>query len=355
MQFSYIPIAAVLGMAALSTGAQAQVQVYGAIDSYLEAYDNGPKTTMRVSSGGYTGSFFGLRGSEDLGGGLKVLFRLESAFLVDDGTVGDGAGYLFNRMAFVGLAGSFGQVTLGRQTTPYFLTLAANDPAGFTLASSMTYFFVPTKLNGGKKGPPDDRLARRDNAVRYETPRMAGLQAIAYVALGEQQGSNSEGNVYNLALHYQRGALDGRASYLQQKTFALPGNTDRYWAATLSYDFGVFAPALSFADRSGSAPGTSQMQAWQIGASMPLAGGKLIANFGQFHDQKKADADATAWGLRYDYPLSKRTTLYGGYTGIDNEAAANFSIAAGGYMSKGLEGPLGADPRSAFVGVAHRF
>ena len=78
----------------------------------------------------------------------------------------------------------------------------------------MTYFFVPTKLNGGKKGPPDDRLARRDNAVRYETPRMAGLQAIAYVALGEQQGSNSEGNVYNLALHYQRGALDGRASYL---------------------------------------------------------------------------------------------------------------------------------------------
>ncbi|MEG0822701.1 MAG: porin, partial [Burkholderiaceae bacterium] len=68
-----------------------------------------------------------------------------------------------------------------------------------------------------------------------------------------------------------------------------------------------------------------------------------------------ADSNAMAWGMRYDYPLSKRTTLYGGITELRNEAKASFNIIGSGYSSKDVNLVAGADPSSLFLGLSHRF
>lgn len=353
-----LPAAVALGFS-FCAPAKAQVQVYGAIDTYVESYSNGNDRAMRVSSGGNLPSYFGLKGSEKIGD-LTVFFRLESAFMADDGQLGESAGHLFNRMSLLGVSGAWGQVSVGRQNTPYFQTLAGNCAANFTLASVIQYFFVPNAMNGSRGPGFDDRLARRDNSLRYDSPRWAGLQMSAYAALGETGDSNRDGNVYNLALHYRHGAWDARLSHLAQKTTWLRANTDRYWAASASYDFGLIKPALVYANRSGSADLAKDMQAWQVGATIPAWRGKFTVNYGQFRNRQLADADASAFGLQYTYPLSKRTAVYLGYTAVENDAQARFTIQGGGYMSRPLEsapgqGPAGADPSAWYLGLSHRF
>lgn len=353
MHFPHL-ISVFLAGLGLSFGAAAQssISIYGLIDNYVEVVDNGAKTTARVGSGGAGGSFFGLRGSENLGGGLKAVFRLEGGFMGDDGTLAESSQHIFNRMAYVGLAGAAGQITLGRQNTPLFMTLSAGRPVGMSLGNPVTYFFVPKGINGGNA---EDRFARRDNAIQYESPSIAGVQATAYVALGEKSESNTDGNVYSLAVNYRQNAIEASVSYLREETSWLIDNADTYLALSASYELGFIKPAVILVRRSGSAALAKDIDYWQLGASMPLVGGKLIANVGVLSNDTDADSGAAAWGLRYDYPFSKRTTLYGGVTAIRNDEQSSFNIIGSGYSSKGVALVAGADPRSAFMGVSHRF
>src|SRR6516225_900911 len=113
--------AAVAALAAGGAYAQSSVTLYGVVDAGVE-YSNHAQTSssshdvVRLNSGGMSGSRWGLRGVEDLGGGLKGIFVLESGFNIDTGTSGQG-GRLFGRQAFVGMQSQYGQLTLGRHQT----------------------------------------------------------------------------------------------------------------------------------------------------------------------------------------------------------------------------------------------
>jgi predicted porin len=119
MKKSPLAIAAMaLFAAAGSASAQSNVQVYGLLDVGMETANNQTPTggsMTRVISGGMNTSRWGLRGSEDLGGGLKAVFNLEGGILMDTGAQ-DGA--LFKRQANVGLEGAYGRVVIGRSSPP---------------------------------------------------------------------------------------------------------------------------------------------------------------------------------------------------------------------------------------------
>jgi predicted porin len=119
MKKSPLAIAAMaLFAAAGSASAQSNVQVYGLLDVGMETANNQTPTggsMTRVISGGMNTSRWGLRGSEDLGGGLKAVFNLEGGILMDTGAQ-DGA--LFKRQANVGLEGAYGRVVIGRRSPP---------------------------------------------------------------------------------------------------------------------------------------------------------------------------------------------------------------------------------------------
>lgn len=358
----------VLAAASCAANAQSSVTVYGVLDSFLELASAGNGTVTRISSGGAMGSRFGFRGTEDLGGGLKANFVLEAGVLLDTGattgtafsptsTVPTGGTYMFQRMAFVGLSGDFGAINMGRQYTPHFGTMAAFDPTGFTMSGALNYYAGPgVGINGGS---PADATTRRDNSIQYTTPTWSGFKANVFYALGESTGvgqPKSTGNTLNIAGGYSSSTLSAQISYLTEKTVYLIGNTDKYTDFAISYDFGVIKPSAIFVRRRGDVVGAPALDAYQVGASAPLGAGKLIATYGQLKNKTTANADSKAFGLRYDYALSKRTTLYAGATKISNQANAGYTISGGGGSSPGLAlSAVGQSPKSVYAGIAHVF
>jgi len=106
------------------TQAQSSVTLYGVIDNVIDVSNQGGGTIKKLQSGGAYGSRLGFTGSEDLGDGLAAVFTLEMGISTDTGVLQQG-GRAFGRQAFVGLAGKWGSLTLGRQYAPQFYTLAA--------------------------------------------------------------------------------------------------------------------------------------------------------------------------------------------------------------------------------------
>ncbi|AVA35735.1 porin (plasmid) [Cupriavidus metallidurans] len=150
-----------------AANAQSSVTLYGVVDVNVEyvnhvgavpqagnGYNPGPpQTVFRENSGGYSGSRWGLRGVEDLGGGLKSIFVLENGFNADTGTLQQG-GRMFGRQAFVGLDTRFGVFTFGRQYQSIFSTMANFVPARYATQ------YEPTGVVAGAN-------FRQDNTVKY--------------------------------------------------------------------------------------------------------------------------------------------------------------------------------------------
>jgi predicted porin len=182
-----ITVAAALAALAAPSFAQSNVTLYGVADMFYQ-YADGANSLSRAQSGGLAGSRFGLRGSEDLGGGLRANFTLEGGVNLDDGTSGQG-GAMFGRQAHVGLSGSFGSVSLGRQYTALYAatndhSLFTSAPAGpstaliggfgggYELVRGASATGVPPQAGATGNGGP----VRVNNSIKYESPSLAGFK-----------------------------------------------------------------------------------------------------------------------------------------------------------------------------------
>ena len=204
MKKTLVAIAALTLVGAVS--AQSSVTLYGRIDASIGSV----KTTaggvtiadpgVQIRSGGHTGSRWGLKGSEDLGGGLKANFTLEQGFNIDSGTFAD-ATRQFSRQAFVGLSGGFGSLNIGRQ-----YDIVDNMYGNYDAFGSSGY--TPNQALSGL-GNVGDTIVRQDNSVIYTTPSMGGLSAAAMWAPGENKvpGVTSAGKHVGLMVNYANGPL----------------------------------------------------------------------------------------------------------------------------------------------------
>lgn len=200
-------IAAGAMIAAADASAQSSVTLYGAVDDAI-VYANNQKGSSNVylRQGNLAASKWGLTGVEDLGGGLAAIFDLQAGFDPNSGAASS-SGLIFNREAYVGLRSStYGQATLGRQYTPYLLFVGP-------LASS----WALTGATGAHPGDIDglDTTIRINNAITYNTPVFAGLQASVMYALGGQPGSTGKGQTFSGALRYTYGPFALAAGYLR--------------------------------------------------------------------------------------------------------------------------------------------
>ncbi len=197
--------------AVLSTGAMAQnsVTLYGVVDNAF-AYSSNQRghSNFYMSQGNLQASKFGLLGAEELGGGTKAIFRLESGFNSLTGAQSS-AGVIFNRQAYVGLSNDrYGTVTLGRQYTPYFNMVGALGPTG-----------VLTGATGAHPGDLDalDTTLRFNNSIAYASPTIAGLSFGAQYGLGGVPGSVTNGSNFSAALRYDYQAFSVAAGYVKLK------------------------------------------------------------------------------------------------------------------------------------------
>ena len=219
MQKTLITLA-VFGAISGAAQAQSSVTIYGIVDTGV-AYTNKVNTTpallggrtgskFSVNSGIVQGSRFGFKGVEDLGGGLRALFQLEGGFANDTGALqGDkGSTNLFRRKSVVGLSSNdFGTVLLGRQTDIL-------DDIGGTLTSVIDFGQLVAAVGHGL-----DRLEgiRTNNAVRYNSPVLAGFTASAIYGFGEAAGQTSTGQTFGFGGIYTNGPLSLFAAYYQSK------------------------------------------------------------------------------------------------------------------------------------------
>jgi predicted porin len=198
---------ALLALAAQSAFAQSSVTLYGIVDTslrYLTNADAHNDDQFAMGVGPITGSRFGLKGSEDLGGGLSAVFRLENGFNLWNGQLAS-AGTLFNRMAYVGLSSNqYGAVTVGRQNTPLFDQLGnVYDP--LTVGNYDQDGWLPGALGYG---------LRENNSVKYNG-QFGGLNVEGMYAFGNVAGSTGADNMYGLTASYTFANLSLDAGYQQ--------------------------------------------------------------------------------------------------------------------------------------------
>lgn len=315
---------AALAAAAGAAQAQSSLKVYGLVDmglgSFEGAHDKGASTrTTEVRSGAMTTSFIGFAGVEDLGGGLKAEFTLESFIAVDSGqTLNNNAGNFWGRASNIALSGGFGKVALGQYDNPLFTSGYTYNPFG----SSMS--FSPTMRHFSYLGQTP--IARAGvgfdtgwvNSVTYESPNFSGLSFVAQAALKEATGSANK-NSYTAAATYAAGPFAATLTYVKGGRTTQPSLTaytanEKLWNLGASYDFGFLKAFGQYTAIKDTTAAEVKDKIFQLGVSVPVTDkAAVLASFGQLKNKTAADVSTKdeVFSLGYDYTLSKRTDVYG--------------------------------------------
>ncbi|SAL46213.1 outer membrane protein (porin) [Caballeronia sordidicola] len=202
--------------------AQSSVTLYGIVDAgFTYNTNSGGHSQIALTSGNGAGNRWGLKGTEDLGGGLAAVFELENGFSIVNGSIGQG-GTFFGRHAYVGLSSrDYGVLLLGRQTA------LSNDYVG-RFASGSSWAAAGTGY-GAHVGDIDNLVAvnRTNNTVKYRTPDWRGLTAAGAYALGGVAGDYTRNQIWQAALNYANGPVNLAATYLVAKdpNYSFFGNT----------------------------------------------------------------------------------------------------------------------------------
>lgn len=190
-------LAALLAGPVCTVHAQSSVTLYGLIDEGLTFNSNqGGHRNYTAASSVMQGSRWGVFGTEDLGGGLKAVFRLESGFDINNGTMSQGS-RLFGRQAYVGLTSNYGTLTMGRQYDPV---------VDYVQPISLVAFM------GAYGGHPldNDNLQdtyRVNNTVKYKTPTFGGASAEALYAFSNTAGGFNQNSAWSVGAGYANGAI----------------------------------------------------------------------------------------------------------------------------------------------------
>lgn len=353
--------------------AQTSVTLYGIADGDFRLDHTSIGTLKSIGSGGESGNRWGLRGTEDLGNGLKATFNFEQGFDIGDNgssqgnvtpttpnsPVSSSGGRLFSRTATVGLSSaSFGEVRIGRAYTPFYVLWASVDPGGAGFVAGAQNYAV-------------GNVTRFDNAIYYDSPKFYGFQLSGAYRLGESStnsvasgSTKNGGNAGNVTATYAAGPILAGVGYLSGKN-ALDNNSTRTQFAGAVYDFKVVKlHGLFFNTHNDS---TVRLRSYGLGLTVPIQAftvfgqvARLDNRYGINNSTLKND-DATFFGVGATYAFSKRTDVYlaGAKDANRNNAIFTLSDAsnAGLFTTAGTTANLtpGFDPWSAQVGIRHRF
>jgi len=289
--------------------AQSSVTLYGVADVWIgsmksEVKGVGERQTY-LNSGGAAGSRFGLKGSEDLGGGLKANFNLEQGFAMDTGVQGT-AGSAFNRQSWVGFSGGFGEVRLGRTTTPMDDVRGASEGVFDTDLSPRAY--TAADATGGFTSRPN-------NTIYYHAPTMGGFSGALSYSLGEDKNVNTKTtSTTSMNLTYGAGPVAVQFGYQVETRKAL--DDAKFMTLGASYDLGMAKLMATYGQaRNIKSINGADAKDWQLGVDFPVSSAlTLSASYAKSDKNAKAgDTDGTGYGIGATYALSKRTMIYGGY------------------------------------------
>ena len=348
MKKSLIALAVAGAVSAPAFAATSNVDVYGILNIAIEQNNTGATNDWAVVD---NVSRIGFKGSEDLGGGLKAVWQIESGLSASPTVAGNGVGgnTIAGRNTFVGLAGGFGTFLMGRHDTPYKLGTGSLDIFADTIAD----------YNGGMAaGLATGRLAgvdllmnghdaRSPQAFAYISPTWSGFHfAVAAIATNTAGNGNSGDNLDGISgtAVYMNGPLFASLSYQKVQdadafvaTAILAESTATKLG--LGYTFGDAKVGFVYEDVNTdvAAGGSADRKSWLVNGVYNMGPIALKAQYGRLANSTNYAAAAgegknpTMWALGVDYNLSKRTTAYFVYGKGDNDAAGVAHVDESGY------------------------
>jgi GBP family porin len=356
--------------AAGGAAAQSSVTLYGVVDVFGQYLNNGGNASISERSGGNTGSLFGLKGSEDLGGGLKAVFTLENGFNVNNGTFFVDNTAMFQRQSWVGMTHEkYGSLTFGRQYQPSFWIVYPTDPFRSDEALALAASAVTTLDRNTLS--TQNLTGRSSNSIMYQSPVVGGLKLYAMYAFAAsvtQPVPQTTGNMLDVAASYTGYGFYAGIGYqnMHSGTATVPGlpvtlglvGTEHFLGA-LAYRIGIVNLQAFYLYNKPQDPSAGSLAA-RLGTAHPYS----VASIGATIQATSTDTveialqERNARGVSdytpgiqvgYDHSLSKRTSIYARAGYMKNRGAATMSWSGVQVSSPGTSQTL------AVIGMTHRF
>lgn len=328
-------IATATALPMVPMAAQAGVQVYGVVHASIDYVDprtaNDGDSFWNVSS---NTSRLGFKGSEDLGNGLKAIWKMEVQYnLTADTYQGNSPGWGAGRNAYIGLAGDWGTFLYGRHDTPYKISTGKLDFFGDRMADYNTTV-----------GFQD---VRASDAIAYISPNLSGFTIAAAIVPGVDYPAGNDGlaDGYSIAAMYNNNGFFGSLAYEDLKKLT-NDDKDKKWRAGLGYFGDSFALAGLYENHDVFSGFT--IKRFQVSGSYSFGNNVVKAMWGQ--EDPDDFGKRSTWAVGADHKLSKRTTAYILYTDA-NDVDFDDPVASSG---RGLHN-YKISGRGFSLGAIHKF
>ncbi|CAK0773432.1 Porin_4 domain-containing protein [Gammaproteobacteria bacterium] len=370
------------------TAVLAEVTVYGQLhmsvdytnsDSTVAVGNVARKSNLGVSS---NSSRIGFKGSEDLGGGMKAVWQIESQVSMDEGqgtgpaldnTTAKGmntkSSSLGSRNTYLGLAGGFGTALVGKHDTPFKMLGRSLDPFADSIADTR-------QILGNEGSTASTWDLRPSNVIAYITPNFSGFNAVlAYVSgLTDNTGTpgtvtagadNNKLHAFSLNATYTNGPIYAGLAYenhgVKDTVGGAGAKNPSAWRLGGSYAFGPAKVGGMWEQLNDTAivGDVKRSGATLFGTySFGMETAKLaytMANKWKASGATLNDTQANLLALGVDHNFSKRTMAYAQYTKLTNKSAADYSLGGGGGYGDAVTPGVGKDPNAFSVGLIHKF
>ena len=340
-------------------------------------YSNGPAGTtngsgLSVADGS---SRFIIGGTEDLGGGLKAVFQIDTRFRMDDNGGQPASSPLAGGNTFVGLSGGLGMIQLGKLDTHYCLGSDQHGARSTALQASSCALLG--FVNGSGAATAIANASRSVNVIRYTTPNFSGFQGQVNYSTNWQgpeglPGDAGKGRAINAGLNYGNGPIKAGLSVWNAKsedrTVAATRGDQKAYTLFADYNFGFATVGLTF-DQSKLVGGLmtaaeteTKRRAWSIPVTVPMGAGTFLFTYTKARDLTgtaapavNADTGASLISLGYDYALSKRTSVGVSYARLNNKANGNYALYTQASLNGTPANAKGQDASQFYLGVRHAF
>ncbi len=394
MNKKLLAVAVAAALAPAFASAQTNVTMFGVVDTGLTWAKSGNQKVSGMDQNALASNRFGVRGSEDLGGGLRANFHLESNISANGGGTGTQNGAtgtavdFSTRLGYLGLAGGFGEVRMGRQYSPAFIVQTSYDLFGTNGVASALNIMSGVRTGSGAAaaavggnaataGLGQSSQVRVSNGIQWLSPNWSGFTANLMMNFGERQNATGAERQTGLALKYAAPIWSISLGYNNQKDNAVAagvggaGATERIrqWNLAGHVDIGAFKILLGHQNLRNSGntlnvAGAPSMRAkdWWVGGQYAAGAHTVKLQYNRRNATSTLLAgsagDASQWGIGYIYALSKRTEAYAHYARIGNKGAAvggsAYTVATTN-LTTAYGGNAGQTSSGFQFGVAHKF
>ena len=374
MKKSLIALAA---LAATASFAQSTVTLSGNVKAGFAntKYSNSATATQNGTGQSIAdgSSRFILSGSEDLGGGLKANFQVDTRFRMDDNGAAPTSSPLASGNTFVGLSGNFGTAQIGKMDTHYCLGSDEHGVRATALQASSCGLLG--FVNGSGAGQAIANASRSTNVIRYVSPSFSGLTltgnySTSYSGTEGAVGDAGKGKAVHLAANYVNGPITAGLSVWdatgEDQTATVARTGQKANTLAVGYDFGVAKVGLTYDQSTQRVAAASaafvdtKRTAYSIPVVVPAGNGAFLVTYTKAANTKTAgvtndNTGATLWSVGYDYDLSKRTKLGVSYAALSNKSAGAYALYTQASLNGTPANAAGQNATQLYAGVRHAF